>query len=403
MLKVLTACTSEIDDVEAAVSEIREQLNGDCLLTNSVGTLTCRAEFVESGVVKALCEALPFETVGVTTLGNCVSGCSGTMLLTLMVLTSDDISFAVGLTDPFSSEDEEALRKGYRSALTKLEHESSLESSFESSLKPSLMLSFAPFLLNVGADFYVETFSAISGGVPNFGTLAFQRDADFHESSRVICNGTAYRDRYAMVLLAGDVHPKFFTGSIAAEEISREKGLVTASVGNQLQTIDGKPAIDYLCDMGVARNDDGIIAGIETFQFIIDYNDGTMPVVRVILDRTPEGYAIFSGNIPVGATVSIGFMGAEGVIATVAKALSSALTTPDIRGILMFSCAGRYFALGYEPMREMEKVQEIMEGTGIPYQLTYSGGELCPVQEKEMRDGSTTNRCHNDTFIVCVL
>jgi hypothetical protein len=51
----------------------------------------------------------------------------------------------------------------------------------------------------------------------------------------------------------------------------------------------------------------------------------------------------------------------------------------------------------------MEKVQEIMNGTGIPFQFTYSGGEICPVYEKEKHDGATTNRCHNDTFTVCVL
>jgi hypothetical protein len=320
MLKALTACTNEIDDVETAVSEIQEQLSKDCLLVNSIGLLTCYGDFIESGVVKALCGALPFEVVGATTIGNSVPGHSGTMLLTLMVLTSDNISFATGLTDPFSSEDEEALRKGYQSALVKL------------GCEPSLMLSFAPFLPNIGADFYVETFSAISGGLPNFGTLAFDRDVN-SRMSWVICNGEAYNDRYALVLLAGDVHPRFFMGSISAEKISREKGLVTASVGNQLQAVNNKSAADYLCEIGYTRGEDGMIIGIDSFPYVIDYNDGTMPVVRVIFEQTPEGCVMCSSNIPVGASLAIGSMNAAEVIATTADTLSSVLSVQDVRSL----------------------------------------------------------------------
>jgi hypothetical protein len=96
-------------------------------------------------------------------------------------------------------------------------------------------------------------------------------------------------------------------------------------------------------------------------------------------------------------------MNADEVIATTAEALSSVLASSNISCILMFSCVGRYFYLGYDPMREMEKVRELMDGTGIPYQLTYSGGELCPVYETEKSDGSITNRSHNMTFAICVL
>jgi hypothetical protein len=394
MLKMLTACTNEIDDVETAVSEIQEQLDKDGLLPNSVGLLTCYADFIESGTVKALCDALPFEVAGTTTIGNAVPGRSGTMLLTLMVLTSDDVSFAVGLSDPFSSEDEEALRKGYRSALAKI--------GGEPSLKPSLMLSFAPLLLNVGGDFYVRTFSEVSGGVPNFGMLSVDHNNDYHDA-QVICNGAAYRDRYALVLLAGNVHPKFFTSSISAEKISQEKGLVTASIGSQLQTVNGKPVADYLCDIGYTRDDKGMIIGINTFPLIVDYNDGTTPVVRAVFAQTPEGYAVCGGDIPVGSTLSIGSIDAEEVVLTTAETLFSSLTAPDIHGILMCSCVGRYFTLGYEPAVEMDKVQEIMQGTEIPYQFAYSGGELCPVHEKGRRGGATTNRNHSNTFIVCVL
>ena len=166
MLKALTAYTDEIDDVEAAVSKILEQVREEDLLGNSVGLLTCNSDFIESGVVKALCSALPFEVVGSTTLGNSVPGTAGTMLLTLLVLTGDDVSFAVGLTEAFSSEDANLLHTAYQVARAKMER------------PHSLMLSFAPLLVNAGGDFYVNTFSAVSGGVLDFGMLSVGHTLD---------------------------------------------------------------------------------------------------------------------------------------------------------------------------------------------------------------------------------
>jgi hypothetical protein len=390
MLKALTAYTGEIEDVEAAVSEILEQLDKDALLENSIGFVTCYEEFIESGVVKALCEALPFEVVGATTTGSAVQGSKGMMLLTLMVLTGDDVSFAVGLTEPLAAEDEAPLRAGYQSTLAKVNG------------KPSLMLTFAPLLMNIGGNFYVETFSAVSGGVPNFGMLAVDLDNGYRKS-KVICNGEAYHDRCTMVLLTGKLYPGFFTGSISTEKILREKGLVTASNGNQLQTINGKPATDYLREIGFTSDAKGMIAGIEMFPFIVDYNDGTTPVMRAIFSQTPEGYAICGGDVPVGSTLSIGSMDAEEVSATSAKALSSALADRNAHCVLLFSCVGRYLALGYNPTSEVDTLQKIMEGTGIPYQFAYSGGEICPVYEKQRSDDSTKNRFHNDTLGICVL
>ena len=65
MIKALTAYTSEVDDVEAAVSEILEQLKpGFGLLKNSIGILACYADFVSSGAVRKICAALPFDVVG---------------------------------------------------------------------------------------------------------------------------------------------------------------------------------------------------------------------------------------------------------------------------------------------------------------------------------------------------
>ncbi|MDR1603711.1 MAG: FIST C-terminal domain-containing protein [Gracilibacteraceae bacterium] len=390
MIKTLTACTTEVDDTDLAVEEILTQLDPDAnLRRHTVGMVTCYADFVTAGVVKALADALPFDVVGATTLGNAAPGFSDSILLTLTVLTSDDVIFSVGLTEPILSNDPRVLEEAYRAA------EAALPA------KPALMLSYAPLLMNVGGDYYVNTFNRVSGGVPNFGTITVDHNIDYHEA-RVLHNGDAYTDRYAFILLAGRISPRFFMASISSEKIFREKGVVTAAQDNQLQTVNGLPVVDYLQSLGLTRNADGTITGINSFPFIVDYNDGTLPVVRVMFALTPEGYAVCGGDIPVGATLSVGSIDAGEVVATTEKTLRETLESGPYGGLLMFSCVGRYFSLGYNPTSEIEKIQRLMEDSGIPYQFAYSGGELCPVYAQ---DGQShlTNRNHNDTYIICAL
>jgi hypothetical protein len=392
MIRTLTAYTNEIDDAEAAVSEILGQLAlEEHLLGNTVGLLTCYSDFVESEAVKAVCRALPFEVVGSTTLGNLVpgSGDGDTMLLTLMVLTSDDVSFSVGLTAPLPSEDETPLSEAYADAKAKLAGE------------PALMISFAPLLQNVGGDFYANAFTKITGGVPNFGMIAVDNNSDYHQAC-VIHNGEAYSGRYAFVLLAGSVRPRFFMCSVSPEKIFQTKGIVTASRGNQLQTVNNMPIVSYLETLGLAKNEDGTIVGINSFPFIVDYNDGTEPVVRAVFALTPEGYAVCGGDIPVNAILTVGSFDAESVVSTTAATILSAFASEKPDCALMFSCVGRYFALGYNTTDEIDRVRALMKEFAVPYQFTYSGGELCPVHSQN-DDPALTNRNHNDTFVMCCM
>ena len=65
MIKTLIAYTTEVDDEDDAVAEILEQLDmGSNLLKHAVGIMTCHLDFMEGGIVKALCKALPFEVAG---------------------------------------------------------------------------------------------------------------------------------------------------------------------------------------------------------------------------------------------------------------------------------------------------------------------------------------------------
>lgn len=387
MIRILSAHTSEIDDVQAAVAGITAQLDaGQRTLKNSVGLVSCYAEFVESGVVAALAGALPFPIAGITTIAAASNSGQGEMLLFLTVLSSDDVEFVLGITDPISGEDEAPLRAAWE------------KTGAGRPDKAALMLSFCPLLFNVSGDFIVDAWSAITGNVPNFGTLAVDHNRDYHEA-RTILNGEAYRDRYVFVLLYGSIEPRFFIAGIREEKAFREKGVVTASQGNQLQGVNGISVADYLSGLGLARDEEGKIKGINAYPFILDYNDGTQPVIRVMFAVTPDGSAVCGGKIPVGATLTVGIIDGDEVLATSAAILNRAAAAADAeKGALIFSCIGRFLSQGYESAREMEKARETLEK--IPFHLCYSGGELCPVYG---RDGTLTNRSHNDTMVICVL
>jgi small ligand-binding sensory domain FIST len=94
----------------------------------------------------------------------------------------------------------------------------------------------------------------------------------------------------------------------------------------------------------------------------------------------------------------VGVVNTEGVLAVSEALLRRVKERAKGRSLLIFSCVGRYFALGFNPNAEMEKIQEILGD--IPFHLCYSGPELCPVDGK---DGETTNRSHNDTIVICML
>ncbi|AEF83236.1 FIST C-terminal domain-containing protein [Leadbettera azotonutricia] len=385
MIKTIILQTAEADDPETAVSGILAQLQKSELKRNSVGLISCFADFITSGVVAALAEKLPFPIAGTTTLAAAATGIQGEVLLIITVLTSDDVEFDVGITDPISAEDDKPLKAAWDRIAGKRAD------------KPSLMLSFAPLLMNVSADFFVEAWTAITGNVPNFGTLAVDHNPDYHESQTIL-NKEASKDRYVFVLCYGKVDPLFFIAGIAEEEAFREKGIVTASQGNQLKGVNGVSVAQYLTSLGLEKDENGAIKGVNAYPFIQDYKDGTQPVIRVMFAITPDGSAVCGGKIPVGAELTVGFINAEGVLAFSEEALKKVVSKAADRSVLIFSCIGRYFSLGYEKNAEIDKTVQIMGDRH--FHLSYSGTELCPVYGK---DGKLTNRSHNDTMVICVL
>ena len=387
MIKTMTAWTAEADDTQAAVKEIRAMLDVDnALLTNTVGIIACHYEFVNSGVVKAVCEALPFDVVGTISSAQSVADQADILLLTVMVITSDDTTFVTALTPSLLTEPGRVIAEAYKAA-----------TAAAGADKPALMLTYAPFMPTNSGDDYVNVITAVSGGVPCFGTLAID-DTDDFSNTFMIHNGDHYSDRMAFILMYGNISPRFFVVSISLDKLIDKSAVVTKSAGHVLMEVNERPVTEYFDSLGLTEASETQYA-LTSLPFMLDYNDGTPMVSKIFIMMTPEGYAICAGAMPEGSTFYIASVDKDDIMQTTESAINQILQAKaGAAGLLVYSCIGRSMTLGSEQFLEMEKLNQKLEGT-LPFLMAYSGGEICPTQVSENR---AVNRFHNDAFIACL-
>ncbi|MDR1124418.1 MAG: FIST C-terminal domain-containing protein [Elusimicrobiota bacterium] len=385
MIKTLSAYTLEIDDCEKAVSEILSQLDlGKNLLKNSVGIVSCYSEFIESGVVKALREKLPFDIIGTTTISGGIAGVNGQLMLSIAVITGDDVSFSTALSQPLMPDNfKKHTASAYEDALSRLGQ------------KPAMIFICSPLFFDIAGDEVIRAIDEVSGGVPLFGTLAVDHTKDYH-TAHTLFNESASLNRLSMLLIAGNINPSFSVASVPEHKIVKQKAIITKSHNNLLIEVNDMPVVDYMTSIGLAAN--GKIEGLNTLSFTIDFNDGTKPLVRGIFGQTPEGYAICGGSMPVNATLGIGSVDHDDVIAMTAEAMKKLPLDKLSSGLFVFSCISRNMALGFDITAEIDAIENIVGGK-VPYLMAYSGGEICPVYDK---DGKPVNRFHNETLITCL-
>ncbi|GHU51403.1 hypothetical protein AGMMS49975_04660 [Clostridia bacterium] len=382
MVKTITAYTEEIDDIELAVGEILGQLELEKNpLKNSIGIIACHYEFVFSGVFEALSKALPFDVVGNISSVQAVNGASGTLILTLMVLTSDDVSFEVVLTESLLESPGKVIEDTYK--------------SIQPEQKPKAILMFAPFMPQNSGDEYVNALTKASGGIPCFGTLAVDDTTTF-ENCFMLFNGAYYTDRMAMLLLYGELNPRFYIATISPEKVRTESpALITKSAGHILIEINGRPVMDFFESLGLAQASETAYA-LTSLPFMLDYNDGTPQVSKVFIRLTEEKHAICGGATPEGSTLYLGVADKDDILFTTSKLIEKVYEeTPSC--VLGFSCVARNMSLG---ANQLEEVDLFRTAAKSPFMISSAGGEICPTQTS---DNNAINRFHNTAFVVLVL
>jgi len=390
MIKTLTAYTSEVDDEQLAIEHIMEQLQLEtALLRNSIGIVACHYEFVISGVAQAVCNALPFNVAGTISNTQSIGRQSAALLLTIMVITSDEVEFDMVLTPSLLQEPGKVITESYTAtALAKPE-------------KPALILTFAPFMVLNSGDEYVASISEASGGVPCFGTLAVDDTSDF-ANCYSICNDEYYSDRMVMVLVYGNISPKFYIANISNDKILDKTAVVTKSSGHIVMEINGRSVANFIESLGLTKASATQYA-MSSLPFLIDYNDGSPWVAKIFLQMTEEGYAMFASAVPEGSTLHPAMASKDDVYLTTGQAMEQILQELEgASGLLIYSCVSRVMAIGGDQLAEMNFVNSKLDSKAadrLPIMMAYSGGEICPTQ---ISGAGAVNRFHNNTFVACL-
>jgi len=395
MLKCASVYTYEIDDRTAALDEINKQINEKLtLLDNTVGIIMCHTEFISSGMLGYICVNLPFDVIGISTAAQAVNDEAGELILTIFVMTSDDVRFKTGLADNLKNGLDESVKSAYEAAS---------EGETET---PRLALIFPPILLKYYAgDDYVKTWQNLIPETPLFGTLAMD-DTPTFEDSETIFKGKNSKNAMPFVLCYGNINPSFRIGTIPKEKVMHYTGEITKSSGSIIQEINGISAYKYFESIGFEK--DGVSSVNYLFlPFLIDQRKRTdydgIPVIRVLSYFNEDGSATFHGNVDEGSTFTLLKCESEDILSTAKNCVNEVSEMKDVNGVLLFSCIVRRIVTmsggNSDANEEFETVKKVL-GPVTPFMMGCAGGEICPTLGTS---NTLTNRYHEYTLVILII
>jgi hypothetical protein len=345
----------------------------------------CHPEFIASGVLGCLSENLPFDLVGSTSSSQCINGQAGEPILTIFVMTADDVQFIAGVTSPVN----DGIEGPLQSSINKI--------SPDQPGSPSLILAFTPLLLPHSGEAYIRAWEQAIPNVPIFGPVTVDDSADSYEDSQTLFRGGSYIDAVSFVLCYGNVNPRFIIGTLPVDKALPFIGTATKSSGTSVHEIN---------DMNARRYFDGI-GTIEKFLLVPfaihqkkrqDY-DG-IPVIRSMATFAEDGTAIFRGEVDQGSSFTMLACNDNDVLETSRQKAEQIDEMENVAGALLFSCIGRRMAtITPNPLAELQLVKDAIS-PDVPFMMGYAGGEMCPTS---MTNGIPVNRFHNHSIIILVV
>ncbi|MDR0903580.1 MAG: FIST C-terminal domain-containing protein [Ruminococcus sp.] len=383
MIKMITAFTTEADIAEVAIKDIHRKIDASRLKAHTAAIIECHAEFVDTGVMEAVCKSLPFETVGITCSLPAVTGTSSQLALTVTVLTSDECEFKV-----LSFEADEASKVA--------------ENCYETALKfaeggrtPALVLSYVSFMSFVSGDVLVNSFSKGLPGVPVFGSLPITDEADYSRSF-TIHNGKHTEIGAVYVGIYGNIKPTFKCSSLRTGTVYRTSGLIEKAEQTYIYTIDGMNALDYVVAKGIATHE--TYENVILQPLVLTYSDGSVIMRNCLNIDTEKRAIVLSGDAHPGAVVDFALIKAEDIRASAAEIANEiAYITKEASVVLLYSCATRLWQLGTATTDEINIISEKLGKKA--YSFAYSGGEIYPVSV----DGKYINTFQNNNLCVCII
>ena len=383
-IKMLTAYTEEVDELEDGISELLGQIDLGSLRKNSVGMITCHLDFINSGIISELSRKLPFEFIGMTTLASANKYGQSMYAFSLTVLTSDDVVFETCMSASLDAGNyKEEIKAVYENTVKKLP------------AQPSVIFSFFPFSKEVDGALLHKSLDEICGGIPFWGSLGCNVDGSM-ENCAIFHNDKVNKAGLAMILVQGPIDPEFVDVSLPSENIEKTRGQITKSEGSILREINGIPAQKYLETLGIIVSEGAPIIT----PLMVYYEGNTEPVALGMYAVLEDGSFLCGGEMPVGAFIAIGEITSNGILSSSEEGINRILNSKKRNGVLFLPCISRYLMLAPNQSDELALIISKMEnGKVMPFMIGYSGGELCPVRNEK---GILQNRFHNYTFTACV-
>ena len=387
--------TQEMDDLEIAVEDLVRQTEGFEFKKNSIA-LVYGEDFEYEELYERLREKWDFDIVGCTAM-SMITGMTGYTLegISVLLLSADDCTFATGITGTLTKSNyAEEIEKTYKNIEAKLDGEVKMVLAYGIMVKS---------VDDVSGDGYVDILDKLSNGAPVFGGLA--SDNFSFSSNRVFWNDVCVADAMNMVLISGNIKPKFVSkNSIVNRALFSY--VITESKANHIFKLGNDTLVDVMDKEEISNEKSDVVADylLSPFLLSIPTKDGdVIETARNISTLNHEdGSGVFLGGMPEGSTLGIGIISREDVTNSVKKACEAINEELKEDGyeystLLCTTCAARFLALASDVEAEgqvcINNLPKNMQLMGI-----YAFGEFCPV--KGNNTGKMYNTFHNFTFTI---
>ncbi len=398
-MRTIVAYTAEIDDLDEAVEELFEQVEGFPLAANTLAMLYTEEDTDYPALYARLSKKWSFPVMGCTAMamladeqGYCRGGIS------VMLLTADDCEFTVGISGEFKQEN-------YREQVRSLYETLTAQQSSEAKLAIGYCGIEVTEQVVTGGN-VLAVLDEVSGGLPVYGGTA--SDNLTFTGFRVFYNDRVVRDGMVLALLSGNVKPRFVRIN-SVEHVASFSYEITKAEGSVIHRLGDKSFVETLGAEGMRVDEEDAMSVYILCPFVVtvDHGNGDTTEAARILARLDlsTGAGAFLGEMPEGATLSIGLINRDDVTRTVDKAFARMFSELEKQGdeysaLLCNSCSARYLALMNNPAVEADSYL-VRKPKDKPLIGIYAYGEVCPVRGE--KTGREYNMYHNFTFTILAL
>jgi hypothetical protein len=287
-MKSATALSYELDDLVTTVEELTSQIRDKLTFEkNTIAILHGQPDMEIGELSSMLARELDCQVIGGTAGAGSVLTSDGyhELGLVLHVLTDDNCLFSTAISDPLSEGPIKVVEDTYKTAYKNLKEQ-------DAGAEPKLVIFFTLISPDISSDTCLAKLSDVCGGIPVFGYNAAD-DFEFCKQ-QVVLNGETGGNRFALLLIAGDINPIFQVGNLEGKE-TLEKCHVSKAHDNVICEIDGKPAYEYIKSFPFIDDE---TQNLLNYQFFVEMKNAAED------DGVPVSRALFTFNKETGEVMS---------------------------------------------------------------------------------------------------